>query len=159
MICAIELFSSKVTIEEVTEYVGEPTHIFPMGKLGTERGTPGPLITPEPFVSLTLSTYPNACIRLDEPVGATFVYPPPTPTYTRSPLLKSEVFTPLMKPSSKITPSASSNICSPAIPPAGILAGLLASAGNTPTTLPAVPLPVKYRGVPFSIVVPERFLP
>ena len=126
--------------------------------LGTSFALPEPCITPEPFIA-DLSTYPNAWIKIVEPVGLTFVYPPPTATYTGSPELKADVSTPLINPSNRTIPSASSNSSSPATPAAGILAGLPASAGSTPTILPDVPLPVKYKGVPFNMVVSERFLP
>ena len=47
-------------------------------------------------------------MRLEEPVGFTFVYPPFAPTYTTSPSEKADVSTPFKNPVTTANPSASS---------------------------------------------------
>ena len=109
---------------------------------GTSLQYAGPLITPEPLDAFDFSILPSFCISTEEPVGFTFVYPPPTATYIESPAAKADVFTPDINPFINPIPSSSAIKVPPAITQAGILKGLPASAGHTPAIFPDVPEPV-----------------
>ena len=86
----------------------EPTQTFPSGKFGISFDLPDPYMYPEPFDACILLTTPKFCIRLLDPCGFMFVYPPLSPTYITSPSLNADVFTPFMYPVIIANPSASS---------------------------------------------------